>query len=219
MKKIILLAILAPAAVVWSPHVTRAQGTAYVSNLGFTSSGSLPVASDSWLAGNFITGTNARGYLLNSVRLALGDASGNPSGFTAMLYASPATGGLPISWVGTLGGSLDPVAAGTYTYSPTSSLTLSPIRVYWVVLTAGTPAADGAYAWSTTAAYPPLSTGGWSGGRDFLSSIDGLNWQSVPGAYAQFAIAATDVPEPGVGTLLVLGLLAPGWRAARGRRH
>jgi hypothetical protein len=207
MKKTILIAILAPGLAALSPHIALAQGTLYVSNLGFTSSGSSPVGSDSWRAAVFATGTNAGGYLLDSVQLALGDAAGNPTAFTAMLYTSYVTGGNPRSSLGALNGSLDPVAAGMYTYSPTSSLSLSPHTLYWVVLTSGTPVADGAYRWSLTSTYPPVSSGGWVGGPDFLSSSDGLNWQRVPGAYAQFAIAATDlpVPEPPTLGLLVLG--------------
>jgi hypothetical protein len=45
-------------------------------------SGSPSVASDSWLAAEFGTGTDASGYVLNSVQLGMTDASGNPSGFT-----------------------------------------------------------------------------------------------------------------------------------------
>src|ERR1035438_2380483 len=86
MKRAILLAIPALALAVLSPQVAEAQGTLYVSNLGLTSSGSSPVGNDSWLAVDFQTGTNAGGYSLNSFRLALTDASGIPSGFTAMLY-------------------------------------------------------------------------------------------------------------------------------------
>src|ERR1017187_4058000 len=109
MKRAILLAILALALGMFSPQIAQAQGTLYISNLGLTSSGSSPVGNDSWLAADFGTGTNAGGYLLNSFQLALADASGNPSGFTAMLYtlggSGPSPG--PGSSLGTLNGSLN----------------------------------------------------------------------------------------------------------------
>ena len=95
------------------------------------------------------TGTNAGGYLLNSIQLAMADASGTPSGFTVMLYAYPAAGGICSrgSSLGTLNGSLDPVTAA-FTLIPR----LQPSRYrqtpYFIVLTAGTAVANGAYEWS-----------------------------------------------------------------------
>ena len=82
MKKIILLALSAFALAALSPHIAQAQGTLYVSSLGLTSSGGLPVGSDSWLATDISTGTNAGGYLLDSFQLALAGATGSPSGVT-----------------------------------------------------------------------------------------------------------------------------------------
>src|ERR1035438_9179425 len=86
MRKTIISGIIASVFGLLAPHIAQAQGTLYVSSLGLTSSGSASVGSDSWLATDIRTGTNAGGYLLNSVQLALADASGTPSGFTAMLY-------------------------------------------------------------------------------------------------------------------------------------
>src|ERR1035441_10574072 len=132
MKRAILLAIPVLALAVLSPHVAEAQGTLYVSNLGLTSSGSSPVGHDSWLAVDFRTGTNAGGYSLNSFQVALADASGNPSGFTAMLYTEVGDAApLPGSSLGTLNGSLSPVTGGIYTYSPASDLVLLPNTPYF----------------------------------------------------------------------------------------
>ena len=205
-----MLAIPAFALAVLSPQIAQAQGTLYVSSLGLTSSGSASVGSDSWLATDIRTGTNASGYLLNSVQLALTDASGTPSGFTAMIYnINPRIGvaELPGSSLGTLNGSLDPVAAGVYTYSPASTLTLSPSTTYYIVLTDGTPVADGAYEWSVTSTRAPTLSGGWIGDRILLSSSDGLNWEGqLPNDLPQFAIYATPaVPEPSILGLLALG--------------
>ena len=206
MIKAILLPILALALAVLSAQIARAQGTVYISSLGPPSAGSASVGSDSWLAAGFGTGTNAGGYLLNSVQLALTNALGNPSGFTAMIYNE--VGGkapTPGSSLGTLSGSLDPVANGIYTYSPASSLTLLPNTAYFIVLTAGTPVTNGAYEWGFTSSSPPLSSDGWHEEAGFTSSSDGLHWLGFTAASAQFAIYATDVPEPSTLALLALG--------------
>jgi PEP-CTERM motif len=207
MKKNMMLAILAFAFALFSPQITQAQGTIYVSTLGLPSTGSASVGSDLWLAEGFLTGNNVGGYLLNSVQLALADALGNPSGFRAMVYTvtNDIAGEGPGSSLGTLSGSLDPVAAGTYTYSPGSGLTLLPHTKYYIVLTAGTAVADGAYEWSATSTYAPTLSGGWSGGGIPLYSSAGLNWGPFPPNYPQFAISATDVPEPSTLGLLALG--------------
>jgi hypothetical protein len=205
MKKIIMPAILALAAAVLSPQLARAQGSLYVSNLGLTSSGSSFVGNDSWLAADFWTGTNAGGYSLNSFQLALADASGNPSGFTAMLYTEVGDAApLPGSSLGTLNGFLSPVTGGIYTYSPASDLVLLPNTPYFIVLTAGTAVANGAYEWSFTSTHAPTLSGGWHGDDAFLSSSDGLNWH-FNSAYAQFGITVTAVPEPSSLGLLALG--------------
>ena len=130
----------------------RAQGTmTYLSNLGQLSNGSNAVGSDSWLAALFYTGVNAAGYSLDSVQLEMADASGSPSDFTAMIYGmnSKMIGGVfPGSSLGTLDGSLDPAMGDIYTFTAISNLLLSPGTPYFIVLTAGTPVASGAFAWN-----------------------------------------------------------------------
>ena len=208
MTKAFALAILALALALASSPVTQAQGTIYVSSLGLPSTGSTSVGNDSWLAAGFRTGTNVDGYLLNSVQLLLTSASGSPSGFTAMIYNQNPdiiVGLAPGSSLGTLNGSLDPVAGGIYTYSPAPDLVLSPGTYYFIVLTAGTAVADGAYEWSATSAGGTVLSGGWNAGGSF-SSPDGLEW----GGHAtpppdQFAISATAIPEPSTFGLLALG--------------
>jgi hypothetical protein len=207
MKKKITLALLVCALALLSPQIVQAQGTIYVSTLGLPSTGSASVGNNSWLAADFGTGTNAGGYVLNSVQLALGDAVGNPSGFTAMIYAGTniIIAVVPGSSLATLHGSLDPVAGGIYTYSPASSLMLSPTTEYFIVLTAGTAIASGAYEWSFTRTNTPALSGGWDGVGVLHSSSDGVSWGPGLGGYAQFAISATDVPEPSALGLLALG--------------
>jgi len=219
MKNPIIGGIIVLAVVLSVPQILQAQGTTYLSNLGQPSTGSLAVGSDSWYAALFFTGTNASGYSLNSVQLAMTDASGNPSGFTAMLYAQDYSNGFAIfpgSRLGTLSGSTDPATGGIYTYTDDSNITLSPSTPYFVVLTAGTTVANGAYDWSLAGIDSYNPNGGWGviGGvsGDYLHSSDSSSWNSTSsGGFPQFAINATAVPEPSSGILLGLGGLGFLW--------
>jgi hypothetical protein len=215
MKNIIIGGIMVLG--LFAPQITQAQGTiTYLSNLGQPSTNSAAVGSDSWLAMSFATGTNAGGYALDSVQLAMADGSGTPSDFTVMLYSAIYTGVfLPASSLGALNGSTDPVAGGIFTYIDNSSLVLSPNTPYFIVVTAGTPVANGAYEWSraSSAYYNP--SGGWQApfepiGAVECKSANGSSWYGV-GIYGQFAIDATAVPEPGVLSLLAMGGLGFLW--------
>jgi hypothetical protein len=209
MKTTVLGGIVALMAALLSPRMGQAQGTLYVSTLTQTPTGSAAVGSDSWLAEFFETGNNAGGYTLNSIQLGMADASGNPRGFAVMLYSEIGwpVGLAPGSSLGSLSGSSSPSAAGTYAYAATVNLTLSPNTFYFVVLTAGTTVADGAYNWSESA-YPPSSGDGWRGGNGIIQSINGTSgWSPTPPyqGIGQLAISATAVPEPGVLSLVALG--------------
>ena len=188
-----------------APKIIQAQGAiTYLSNLGQPSTGNLAVGSDSWLATLFFTGNNASGYALNSIQLGITDSSGNPSGFTAMLYEINPAAAIPGNNLGTLNGSLNPATAGTYTYTPTSSLTLSQNTYYFIVLTAGTAVANGAYEWSLAGANSYNPSSGWNAGAIETSS-NGSSWSGLASEYPQFAINATVIPEPSVLRLFSLG--------------
>jgi hypothetical protein len=209
MKTLISNIILLAVALL-TPLLTQAQGTIYLSNLEQASTGSVTIGSDSWLAALFLTGNNAAGYALNSVQLALTDATGNPSGFTAMIYSAIIGDGInPGSSLGTLDGSLNPATVNIYTYTDDSNIILSPSTHYFIVLTAGTTIANGAYEWSLagTDSYNP--SGHWrviqGVSSDVFQSSDGLSWNSLSATYPQFAITATPVPEPSPSLLLLLG--------------
>jgi len=216
MKSIIIFLAVAVSA----PQIIQAQGTTYLSNLDQSSVGSLAVGSNSWVAAGIYTGTNPGGYVLNSIQLGMTDASGDPSGFTAMLYYPLA--GAPPSGPGgrlvTLNGSLNPVTAGTYTYDAPSNFTLSRSTEYFIVLTAGTAVANGAYEWSLagTDSYNPSD--GWSNLGGVWTSSNGsfLSWNSTS-SFPQFAVNATGVPEPGVLSLLALGGLFLVWRRRKAK--
>ncbi len=211
MKKLIFKRIIVFGLTLFAPHIIRGQGITYLSNLEQPSIGSHPVASDSWLAALFYTGNNIDGYVFNSIQLGMTDSTGNPSGFTAMIYADNGNhgGGAPGNSIGTLNGSLNPANGGIYTYTGDSSITLSPSTPYYIVITAGTVAANGAYGWSLagTDSYNP--SGGWhviqGVSSGVFSSIDGSTWSSISATYPQFAITATPVPEPSAWALLFFG--------------
>jgi len=196
--------IVSLAVAVSALQLVQAQGT-FLSNLGQPSAGSVVVGSDSWLAAIFHTGTNAGGYMLDSIQLAMADASGSPSGFTVMVYAPDAGSYFPGHSLGTLNGSLNPVTSGIYTYTPATNLTLAPRGDYSIVLTAGTPVANGAYGSSYVGINSYNPSDGWFCRGLWTSSNGGPLWTGSAGAFPQFAINATIIPEPSVLSLFVLG--------------
>jgi hypothetical protein len=137
--------------------------------------------------------------------LAMTDASGNPSGFTVMLCSNASIGFGPGPVLGTLNGSLSPVSNGIYTYTPASNLTLRANDAYYIVITAGTAVADGAYEWSLAGAPPYDPSSGWVEVGAIFTSSDGSSWPLPAHGYPQFAINATGVPEPSTLGLLALG--------------
>lgn len=212
MKKAITNVFVLLALGFLSVRELHAQGTTtFLSNISQPSTGSTAVGSNSWIATLFYAGTNPEGYLLNSIRLTMTDSSGNPSAFTVALYSAPDIlgGNSPGSDLGTLSGSANPTSAGVYTYSATSGISLSTGTPYFIVITAGTAVANGAYEWSLAGvnSYNPVDgwavTGGVSSG--VLQSANGSSWTSLSATYPQFAIDATAAPEPGVMGLMVVG--------------
>lgn len=199
-KKLRLLLLVAFAC-----RCVQAQGTVYLSNLGAPSMGSYSVASDSWLAVGFRTGSNTGGYLLDSVTLAMLDAIGNPSSFVVSLYWSSVFAPRPGSSLSPLLGTTDPQSAGLYTFVAPPNLLLLPNTTYYIAVSEGATTASGAYQWGTADMSPNLGGNGWSGGGVFVSA-DGLpaGWNSIPG-YTQFALNATAIPEPSAFALILLG--------------
>ncbi len=190
-------------------QITHAQGTIYLSNLGEASVGGSPVGSDSPNGFSFITGQNAGGYLLDSIQLSMTDASGNPSGFAAMMYmlVDPASGSE--TYIGTLSGSLNPAVAGIYAYTPTDNLILLPNTYYSLLLTAETAVANGAYELSLTGTNLGYPSNGWAG--------PGFGNFSIATEFPQYAITATPVPEPGTFCLFGLGGLCFLWHRRKAK--
>jgi hypothetical protein len=211
--KVLTKSSIALVVALLATTITKAQGATYLSNLGQPSSGSVAVGSDSWLATSFFSGNNIGGYTLDSIQLAMADASGSPSGFTIMLYseANNPGGAFPGSSLGTLSGSAEPATGGLYTYTDNLNITLSPATYYFIVLTAGTGVAAGAYDWSLAGTYSYNPGGGWSSGGDVRTSSNGSLWLANAGNL-QYAINATAVPEPGFLSLYsICILLLYGW--------
>jgi hypothetical protein len=212
MKKLIISSTIVLVFGLLTPHTTQAQGIVYLSSLDQTSASSIAVGSNSWLGVAFRTGANAGGYLLNSIQLGMADDSGNPSSFTVMLYSSIPLGDFfPGTDLGTLNGSSTPATSGIYTYTPVSTLALSPQTAYFLVLTAGTAIADGAYNWSV-ATSGNTQNGGWQSPigltrGDNYNSVDGSSWTVANITPPQFAITATAIPEPGILSLFGMGSL------------
>jgi hypothetical protein len=191
-------------------QIIEAQGIIYISNLSQKPLSNQEVGSDSWLAFGFLTGTNAGGYVLDSVQLELARALGSPNGFSAMIYSGISTksSGNNLS---TLAGSLNPATSGIYNYTTASSLTLLPLTTYYVVLTAATSVTTGGYEWSYASNYSYGGINGWqapprAGSGNIYESADGLNWNfDNSGGPFQFAITATPVPEPSACVLAAIG--------------
>jgi hypothetical protein len=206
MRKIVIGAFVGLALGLLSPRIATAQGTTtFLSNLGQTPDGNNLVGSDSWLAAGFVTGGNTGGYVLNSVLIELMDPSGVPGNLTVMLYSDRLGGISPATSLAVLGGPVAPSTSGTYTYTPGSSLTLSPGNDYFVVVTASSMVATGSYNWSASGVNNYNPSGGWISLAGGWTSSNGTSWANSSAVFSQFAINATPAPEPGM-----MGLLAAG---------
>ncbi len=203
MMRIIITHLVVMALLLFHSPSALAQGTIYVSNLGQPSVGNLPVGNDGWRAAVFMTGTNAAGYALNSIQLALNGAAGNPAGFTVSIYTNiqPVYAVFPSGQLASLTGNSDPRNAGLYNYTAASSIVLMPREVYFMVVKTDTVIASGSYNWSVANANAYDVTGGWGRIGGVWTSANGSTWNSGSAIFPQYAINATAIPEP---TALVL---------------
>ena len=190
-------------------RLVDAQGSLAVSNLGQTSTASAFVANNSWIAQVINVGANTQGYILNSVQLLMGAASGNPSGFSVSVYSKSGDphsfaipGDFPQNNLGGLSGS-EPVTGGVFSYS-TTGIFLSPSTWYFVVATAATASSQGAYTWSACSG--STQGNGFEIENDYFSSNNGSSWTAhLRQNVFQLGISATAVPEPTPLVLFGLG--------------
>lgn len=192
----------------------QAQGTTYLSNTSETVNNGIAVASNQWIAAQFVTGTNSAGYSLDSIDYLSDGVLNTPSGFGLYIYSD--AGGFPGSSIGGLTGSSDPSGViVTYSYiAPNTPLNAS--TPYWVVATQAEPTPDG-YFWAVTFSTNYFSTDGWDMPIGTASSPDGgLNWNAIGvGGRFQFAVNATPVPEPQTWAVACLALIGLLWRSRR----
>jgi hypothetical protein len=193
----------------------RAQGT-FLSNLGQTSSSSLSVADDSWVAASFLAGTNSGGYMLNSIQLFMSASIGTSTGFTVSVNDNVG-GGIPGGSIGGLTES-DPQTAGVFSYS-SPGIFLQPATQYHIVVSSGTVTNQGAFKWRISNSSSFTATDGWSLNSSYLISFDhGTPWGGGNRSPMQFAINATAIPEPSSLALLGLGGLCLASRLKRRRQ-
>jgi len=205
-RTILLLAVLSWFAL---PELARAQGAVYLSNLGETTSGSVPVAGDAWIAASFFTGNAPGGYVVDAVQLLMAGALGNPGNIRVSIYSSTLFRA-PDASLGSLAG-IDPGGSGSFMFS-TSGLFLPPDKLHFVVVTSSSPLMLGQYNWSiaNTNSYTGIEQ--WRTMQATWGSTDGLSWFRNDDPF-QFAISANRAPEPASPTLIVLGLAVAGfWR-------
>ncbi|HVU26592.1 MAG TPA: choice-of-anchor R domain-containing protein [Verrucomicrobiae bacterium] len=200
------------------PLFLHAQGILEVSNLGKSPTNSMAIGNDSWIAQAFYVeggGADTNIYNLNSVQLLLDAASGSPSNLTVSIYTEPFGGGPPQTNLGalTLNSSMDPIAGGIVTYNA-SGITIVPGNAYFVVATAATSIAQGAYQWSSST--KETDNGTWVIDDVYYNSSDGSSWtKTIRQDVFQMAIYATPIPEPQIYALLGLSLAYVGFRRFR----
>ena len=125
-------ALLLLAALLASPLFSTG-GTAHaavlVSNMETSMWSACTMGSSNDCTQSFTTGSNAAGYTLTSIELALGASGTNPP--TMKLFSGSATGTEEATFTGPT--SLTAAASKAYTFTPSSSVTLSMSTQYWVV--------------------------------------------------------------------------------------
>jgi len=214
MKKVLLRMLSVSSLVLLlAPQATRAQGVLYLSNLGETAIGEGAIGSNACVAQMFVTGTNAGGYLVNSVQLLMNAPSGSPAGFEVSIFSKNGNphsfhfpGDVPTNSLGTLAGP-NPAIGGTLTYVSADGIYLSPSTVYFLVLRAATPTNQGAYSWSASSASTPVLTNSFRIENSYFASADNVNWTWVARQKMfQFGLYASAAPPP----KLTIGGSGPG---------
>jgi len=187
--------------------LTCAQAqTIIVDNTAATVSGSDVIDSNTWQANSFTMDGTSRS--LQSVTLSLDNGNAVGGNFQVQLWNSG--GSQPGTLLATLSGNSDPLTANTYSYTPSSTVTLSANTKYWVVAEGSTT--SGTYIWNytTSSASTGVGTlGGWS-----ITHDAGNSWNAEINADPfMLNVTAGAVPEPS-SYAAVFGILALGFGVA-----
>ncbi len=186
-----------------------------VSNLG-ESDTSFPyeVRGSSFASNAFTTGSNAGGYTLDSVTVAIESIAGSPGDLVVGIHA--ASGADPAELLEDLAGA-DPGAAGNHTFT-SAGTHLDANTTYHIQLSSPTSSSGNSYIFEYTYSSAQTSSDGWEiANSSRESSNSGGSWSNFStGRMHRFSIQATPVPEPHEYAMFAgLGLI--GFVAAR--RH
>ena len=199
--------------------ITSARATDLVSNLGQVPAGgaapSFAVGGNNGGSPPSVVGVSFTsgniGATLDSVNLQISDVRfGSPiGGLKVDIYSSFSIG--PSGFLGTFTNIVNPVTAGTYSFTG-SGVTLAANTSYYLFVSAVTPTGGSDfYEWTRTLSYSEdaSSLPGWSFGDSYyLQSHDFPNWITIGGSgVPMLALETSAVPEPSTYALFGLGAL------------
>lgn len=163
----------------------------------------------------FRTGTATGGYTLNYIQLLISGVSGQPSGFSILLYAEdPGQAGYLGTFLGRLTGVTTPSTAGIYIYTA-ENISLSPYTAYWVMATSTT--IDSVSLGLASNAYDQMPSDGWLlSPTEYYNLAENSGWKAARGYYYQMAIYATAVPAHSIISLVFI--CSGVWIGSRSRR-
>ena len=186
---------------------TSARAATVLSNLENDQFALYTVTLEFFLAQSFFVGDAATAYVLDSVSMPVIDPDQFFGPLGVWIYDTDANN-VPGNSIGALSTPVNPSSTGSFTYTPTSPLTLTASTRYWVV--AGS-AAGGMYSFSQTSSSAFTAIENWSIPSPFVTTGTG-SWDYFEGYYIQMEFAATAVPEPTtLGMASGGALLAGGW--------
>jgi len=166
-----------------------------------------PATTNTMRGQDFLTGSLASGYRLNSATLHMGGAAGNPGDFVLELYKGPLAG-IADGPIGQFVVASNPTIAGEHTFDIANDIILAPGTRYMIVASAPDAAGPSVsqYGWRPGNFQPIPPSDAWRVGGQYVSTNSGANWTSVRSSPLQFAIDAMAIPEPVSVALAAIGL-------------
>ena len=135
-------------------------------------------------------------------RLTFSFASSGPGaeGFSANLYSGFSVDTGPTGYVCALFGPSAPQTAGTYSYSPSTSLTLNSNSIYWIGVSEYSATATVPFFLNATSSFDedPATLAGWNIGNTRFEGVmnDGGRWNEYSGLIPQISLEVAAIPEP-----------------------